>query len=200
MIRTPHGTHLSADALHGIINGFWRNAKRFGCLLVAGTVHDAQQDFPLTLGQQRHDLHPCLLKAFLFEENAFGCDRIDQFAHCFEPFDEIFRGGIESIPKGQYEAAAMLGFTRLQTFFRIILPQVVKRVIPASSNEVITLVKDTSLAYAMGYMEIMYIAKKQMTTFSSLTPLFLAGAFYFVMATVLTMLFGLAEKKLDYYK
>ncbi|MBR7038158.1 MAG: amino acid ABC transporter permease [Oscillospiraceae bacterium] len=115
-------------------------------------------------------------------------------------FAEIFRGGIESIPKGQYEAAAMLGFTRLQTFFRIILPQVVKRVIPASSNEVITLVKDTSLAYAMGYMEIMYIAKKQMTTFSSLTPLFLAGAFYFVMATVLTMLFGLAEKKLDYYK
>ena len=92
-------------------------------------------------------------------------------------FAEIFRGGIESIPKGQYEAAAMLGFSKLQTFFRIILPQVVKRVIPASSNEVITLVKDTSLAYSMGYMEVMYIAKKQMTTFSSLTPLFMAGLF-----------------------
>ena len=115
-------------------------------------------------------------------------------------FAEIFRGGIESIPKGQYEAAGMLGFSRLQTFFRIILPQVVKRVIPASSNEVITLVKDTSLAYAMGYMEIMYIAKKQMTTFSSLTPLFMAGAFYFVMATLLTIGFGFVERKLNYYK
>lgn len=115
-------------------------------------------------------------------------------------FAEIFRGGIEAIPKGQYEAAGMLGFSRLQTFFRIILPQVAKRVLPASSNEVITLVKDTSLAYAMGYMEIMYIAKKQMTTFSSLTPLFMAGVFYFVLATLLTLLFGFAEKKLNYYK
>lgn len=115
-------------------------------------------------------------------------------------FAEIFRGGIESIPKGQYEAAGMLGFTKLQTFFRIILPQVIKRVIPASSNEVITLIKDTSLAYSMGYMEIMYIAKKQMITFSSLTPLFMAGLFYFIMATILTLLFGLAEKKLNYYK
>lgn len=115
-------------------------------------------------------------------------------------FAEIFRGGIESIPKGQYEASGMLGFTKLQTFFRIILPQVVKRVIPASSNEVITLIKDTSLAYSMGYMEVMYIAKKQMITFSSLTPLFMAGLFYFIMATILTLLFGLAEKKLNYYK
>ncbi len=115
-------------------------------------------------------------------------------------FAEVFRGGIESIPKGQYEAADMLGFSRLQTFFRIILPQVVKRVLPASSNEIITLVKDTSLAYAMGYMEIMYIAKKQMTTYSSLTPLFMAGVFYFVMATLLTLLFSLIEKKLSYYR
>ncbi|MDE5564921.1 MAG: amino acid ABC transporter permease [Oscillospiraceae bacterium] len=115
-------------------------------------------------------------------------------------FAEIFRGGIESIPVGQYEAAGALGFSKFQTFFRIILPQVVKRVIPASSNEVITLVKDTSLAYAMGYMEIMYIAKKQMTSFSSLTPLFMAGVFYFALATILTLLFGFFEKKLNYYK
>lgn len=115
-------------------------------------------------------------------------------------FAEIFRGGIESVPVGQYEAAGALGFSKLQTFFRIILPQVVKRVIPASSNEVITLVKDTSLAYAMGYMEIMYIAKKQMTSFSSLTPLFMAGVFYFALATILTLLFGFFEKKLNYYK
>ncbi|HOO05986.1 MAG TPA: amino acid ABC transporter permease [Ruminococcus sp.] len=115
-------------------------------------------------------------------------------------FAEIFRGGIESIPKGQYEAAGALGFNKLQTFFRIILPQVVKRVIPASSNEIITLVKDTSLAYAMGYMEIMYIAKKQMSFYSSLVPLFMAGLFYFAFATLLTLLFAFIEKKLNYYK
>lgn len=115
-------------------------------------------------------------------------------------FAEIFRGGIESVPKGQYEAAGALGFNRFQTFFRIILPQVFKRVIPASSNEIITLVKDTSLAYAMGYMEIMYIAKKQMSFYSSLVPLFIAGLFYFIAATLLTLFFAFIEKKLSYYK
>ena len=115
-------------------------------------------------------------------------------------FAEIFRGGIEAIPKGQYEAAGALGFSRMQTFFRIILPQVVKRVVPASSNEIITLVKDTSLASAIPYMEIMYIAKKQVSTYASLMPLFMAGVFYFVFATVLTLLFGFIEKKLNYYK
>lgn len=115
-------------------------------------------------------------------------------------FAEIFRGGIESIPKGQYEAAAALSMTKIQTFFRIILPQVIKRVVPASSNEVITLVKDTSLANVVAYAEITLKAKQQMQTYSSLVPLFIAGAFYFVMATVLTLVFSLIEKKLDYYK
>ena len=115
-------------------------------------------------------------------------------------FGEIFRGGIESIPKGQYEAAGALGFSRMQTFFRIVLPQVVKRVVPASSNEIITLVKDTSLASAIPYMEIMYIAKKQVPTYASLLPLFMAGLFYFVFATVLTAVFSFIEKKLDYYR
>lgn len=115
-------------------------------------------------------------------------------------FAEIFRGGIESIPKGQYEAAAALGFTRSQTFFRIILPQVIKRVVPASANEVITLVKDTSLANVVAYAEITMKAKQQMQNYSSLIPLFLAGLLYFAMATVLTIIFSLIEKRLDYYK
>ena len=115
-------------------------------------------------------------------------------------FAEIFRGGIESIPKGQYEAAAALGMTKPQTFFRIILPQVIKRIVPASSNEVITLVKDTSLANVVAYSEIMLAAKQQMMNYSSLVPLFIAGVFYFVMATVLTALFGFIEKKLNYYR
>lgn len=115
-------------------------------------------------------------------------------------FAEIFRGGIESIPKGQYEAAASLGMTKLQTFFRIILPQVVKRIVPASSNEVITLVKDTSLASAIAYAEIFRKAREQMVTYSDLTPLFIAGIFYFAMNALLTAVFAAVEKKLDYYK
>lgn len=115
-------------------------------------------------------------------------------------FAEIFRGGIESIPKGQYEAAAALSFTKTQTFFRIILPQVVKRVVPASSNEIITLVKDTSLANVVAYAEITLKAKQQMQNYSSLTPLFIAGAFYFVLAMILTVASSAVEKKLDYYK
>lgn len=115
-------------------------------------------------------------------------------------FAEIFRGGIESIPKGQYEAAAALSFTKTQTFFRIILPQVVKRVVPASANEVITLVKDTSLANVVAYAEITLKAKQQMQNYSSLMPLFIAGAFYFVLAMILTVASSLIEKKLDYYK
>ena len=115
-------------------------------------------------------------------------------------FAEIFRGGIESISRGQYEAAATLGFTKLQTFFRIILPQVVKRIVPASSNEVITLVKDTSLASVIAYAEIFRKAREQMVTYSNLTPLFIAGIFYFVMNALLTVIFSTEEKKLDYYK
>jgi polar amino acid transport system permease protein len=115
-------------------------------------------------------------------------------------FAEIFRGGIESIPKGQYEAAACLGMTKSQTFLRIILPQVIKRVLPASANEIITLVKDTSLANVIAYAEITLKAKQQMQLYSSLVPLFLAGLFYLIMTMVLTGIFALLEKKLSYYK
>lgn len=115
-------------------------------------------------------------------------------------FAEIFRGGIESIPKGQYEAAASLSMSKSQTFFRIILPQVIKRVVPACSNEVITLVKDTSLANVVAYAEITLKAKQQMQNHSSLMPLFIAGAFYFVLAMILTVISSFVEKKLNYYK
>lgn len=115
-------------------------------------------------------------------------------------FAEIFRGGIEAIPKGQYEAAAMLGMTKMQTFFRIILPQVVKRVIPATSNEVIVLVKDTSLAQVIAFAEITLKSKQMMNTYSSIMPLFVAGLFYFVLNAIVTVAFVFIEKKFDYYK
>ena len=115
-------------------------------------------------------------------------------------FAEIFRGGIQSIPKGQYEAAYMLGLNRRQTFFRIILPQVVKRVAPASANEVITLVKDTSLAQVIAVTELFALAKKQQAAYASIYPLFVAGVFYYVANLLLSALFAYLERKLDYYK
>ena len=115
-------------------------------------------------------------------------------------FAEIFRGGIQSIPKGQYEAAYRLGMTRTQTFFRIILPQVVKRVVPASANEVITLVKDTSLAQVIAVTELFALAKKQQAAYASIYPLFVAGVFYYVANLLLSVLFAYVERKLNYYK
>ena len=115
-------------------------------------------------------------------------------------FAEILRGGIESISKGQYEAAAALGFGRAQTFFHIILPQVIKRIVPASSNEVVILVKDTSLANIVAYAEITLKAQQQMQIYSSLTPLFIAGVFYFIISMIMTVIFAFIERKLNYYK
>ncbi len=115
-------------------------------------------------------------------------------------FAEIFRGGIESIPKGQYEAAASLSMTKGQTFFHVILPQVVKRVVPASSNEIIILVKDTSLAGVISYIEITAKARQMMNTYSSLTPMFIAGGFYLIFSMVITLAASYVEKRLNYYK
>jgi len=115
-------------------------------------------------------------------------------------FAEIYRGGIESISQGQYEAAAVLGFTRTQSFFRIILPQVTKRILPAVSNEVITLVKDTALAMSLGISELFRVAKNEATRVFSMTPIFIAGLFYLVMNWFVTKFFDKFEKKLSYYK
>ncbi len=114
-------------------------------------------------------------------------------------FAEIYRGGIESIPKGQYEAAKVLGYTKSQSFFRIILPQVVKRIIPAMGNEVITLVKDTALVSVIGVSELLMVAKERQGALFSFAPLFIAGIFYFVMNWVVSIAFAKIEKKLSYY-
>ena len=115
-------------------------------------------------------------------------------------FAEIYRGGIESIPHGQYEAANVLGYTGAQTFFRIVLPQVVKRIVPAMGNEVITLVKDTSLVTILSVQELMYFAKSSSNRMVSFTPLLIAGVFYFVMNWLVSLVFAKLEKKLSYYK
>ena len=115
-------------------------------------------------------------------------------------FAEIFRGGIEAIPRGQYEAAQVLGMKRGQTFFRVILPQVCKRILAPISNEVITLVKDTSLARVIGVTELFMVAYNVVTTEAIIWPLFFAGLYYLLFNGLLTILFHAAEKKLSYYK
>ncbi len=115
-------------------------------------------------------------------------------------FSEIFRGGIESVPRGQYEAAQVLGMTRGQTFFRIILPQVVKRILPPMSNEVITLVKDTALSRVILVTELIKAAEDLLAAEKLIWPLFFTGLFYLIFVGILTLIFHAAEKKLSYYK
>ena len=115
-------------------------------------------------------------------------------------FSEIYRGGIESIPRGQHEAAQVLGMTRWQTFSRVVLLQVIKRILPPMSNEIITLVKDTSLARVIAISEIVMEAQEFIRTQSILWPLFYAGVFYLVFCGLLTLLFGFLERKLSYFR
>ena len=114
-------------------------------------------------------------------------------------FAEIYRGGIESIPKGQYEAAKVLGYTGPQTFFRIVLPQVIKRIVPAMGNEVIRLVKDTAIFSVIGVSELLMVAKERQGALFSFVPLFIAGLFYFIMNWAVSIGFRQLEKKLAYY-
>ena len=114
-------------------------------------------------------------------------------------FAEIYRGGIESMDPGQYEAAEVLGYTRSQTFFRIILPQVIKTILPSVTNEVITLVKDTSLAFTLAYQEVFSLAKQISASETSFTPFVVAGVFYFVMNYVVAFVMEKIEKSMAYY-
>ena len=115
-------------------------------------------------------------------------------------FAEIYRSGIESIPKGQYEAASVLGYNKQQTFFKIIFPQMVKRVLPPVTNEVITLVKDTSLAFVLTYEEMFTVAKQIAAAQTTIMPLFVAGVFYFIFNAVVAFAMERIEKKLSYYR
>ena len=114
-------------------------------------------------------------------------------------FSEIYRGGIESIPKGQFEAGQVLGMTKQQIFFKVELLQLVKRILAPMSNEIITLVKDTSLAHIIGVYEVIYVGQA-FTKKGLIWPLFYTGAFYLVFSGLLTLLFGYFEKKLSYFR
>ena len=115
-------------------------------------------------------------------------------------FAEIYRSGIKSMPAGQYEAAKLLGYSRTQTFFRIILPQVIKRILPSVTNEVITLVKDTSLAFTIGVLEMFTQAKALASSQTSMIPFVAAGLFYYVFNLIVAVVMEYTEKKLSYYQ
>ena len=115
-------------------------------------------------------------------------------------FSEIYRGGIESISRGQYEAGQVLGMTKSQIFFKVILVQVIKRIIPPMANEIITLVKDTALARVIMVVEIIKVAEELMSSHAIIWPLFYTGAFYLLFVGALTLIFGYIEKKMSYFK
>lgn len=115
-------------------------------------------------------------------------------------FAEIYRSGIESTPVGQYEASKVLGYSKSQTFMKIILPQVIKRILPSVTNEVITLVKDTSLAFSLAYMEMFTIAKQIAASQTTMMPFVVAAIFYYVFNLVVAAAMEFVEKKLNYYR
>jgi len=182
----------------GLIISFGRRSKNFIISGLTGIYISIMRGTPLMLQ---------LVAVYFGPYYIFG-GKIDRFTAAVVAFAlnyaayfaEIYRGGIESIPKGQYEAGDVLGFTKSQVFFKIILPQVIKRILPAISNEVITLVKDTALATAIGVSEIFRAANNEMSRIASIKPLFVAGLFYYIMNLVVAQAFGFAEKKLNYYK
>lgn len=115
-------------------------------------------------------------------------------------FAEIYRSGIQAIPNGQYEAAKVLGFGKAQTFFKIILPQVVKIILPPMGSECMTLVKDTSLAHVIGVMEIYVVAANNMSRSRGMEYLIVAGIFYLIMNMIVSKVFGILEKRMSYYR
>lgn len=139
----------------------------------------------LIFGIQGLDRFPAVVVAFIVNYAAY--------------FSEIYRGGIESIPAGQYEAGQVLGMTKTQIFFRVVLFQVIKRILPPMGNEVITLVKDTSLARVVSVVELLKAAQDIVGLHAIIWPIFYIGAFYLLFTGVLTILFNKIEKKLNYY-
>ena len=115
-------------------------------------------------------------------------------------FAEIYRGGIESMSRGQYEAAEVLGYSKFQCFMRIILPQVIKRILPSVTNEVVTLVKDTSMAFTVAYQEMFTIGKQIANSQTSFMPFVIAGVFYFLFNAAVGFVMGHFEKRLSYYR
>ncbi len=205
-----------------LLQGFWMTFKVFGLTLVFALPLGLIMSF---LSMSKVKIVSAAMKTFIWIIRGtplmlqlivvfygpgliFKIDSLDRFPSvivafvinyaCY--FSEIYRGGIESIPKGQYEAGQVLGMTKGQIFFKVILLQVIKRIIPPMSNEIITLVKDTSLARIIAVYEIIWNAQSYIKSAGLIWPLFYTGAFYLIFCGLLTVFFRAMEKKLDYFR
>ena len=182
----------------GIIVALFKDSKnivistliKIYVLLIRGTPMILQIIFvyfaPYYLFKITYDRFTAIIIAFVINYAAY--------------FSEIFRSGLSSIPNGQYEASYTLGLNKFQTFVLIILPQVIKKILPASSNEVISLIKTTSLAQIIGISEMFSLAQKQSSYNFSILPLIIAGGYYLILVFIISIIFNKFENKLKYYK
>ncbi len=159
-------------------------AVTYGPYYISKALHDLIEAFPV-INVSREKLIPVVI--------AFSLNYAAYFA-------EIYRGGIESMSQGQYEAATVLGYSRFQCFMRIILPQVIKRILPSVTNEIVTLVKDTSIAFTVAYQEMFTIGKQIANSQTSFMPFVIAGVFYFLFNAIVGWIMGRFEKRLSYYR
>ena len=185
----------------GLLIAFGRMSKLAPLRMIVKFYISIMRGTPLMLQLMVVYFGPSLLLGIqISEEYRFYAVIIGFVLNYAAYFAEIYRSGIASMPVGQYEAAKVLGYTRAQTFGKIILPQVIKRILPSVTNEVITLVKDTSLAFAISYAEMFTIAKKIASSQSILTPFVVAGVFYYVFNFIMAMIMERCERSLEYYK
>lgn len=187
----------------GLLVYFWRKCPFAPLRFLAKIYISIMRGTPLMLQLMAVYFGPSLLLNMTLPSNWRFMAVIVAFSINYAAyFAEIYRGGIESIPVGQYEAAQVLGYSRTQTFFKIILPQMVKRVLPSITNEVITLVKDTSLAYAIGTVEVFTRAKQILVAPNSpgMMAFLVAAVFYYIFNYIVAFIMERAEKAMDYYK
>ena len=182
----------------GLLVAFGRMAKWKPLRLVIQLYISIMRGTPLVLQLMVVYFGPSIL--FGWSIPRFSSVIIGMVLNYAAYFAEIYRGGIESMPVGQYEAAEVLGYTKGQTFCKIIFPQVFKRILPSITNEVITLVKDTSLAYVVSVMEMFTLAKKIASSQTTLMPFVIAGVFYYIFNLVVAIIMDRMERKLSYYR
>ena len=182
----------------GLLVAFGRMSKFRPLRLVVQVYISIMRGTPLVLQLMVVYFGPAML--FGWSIPRFSAVILGMILNYAAYFAEIYRGGIESMPVGQYEAAEVLGYTKSQTFLKIILPQVFKRILPSVTNEVITLVKDTSLAYVVSVMEMFTLAKKIASSQTTLMPFVIVGVFYYIFNLVVAVIMERMERRLSYYR
>lgn len=183
----------------GLLIAFGRMAKNGIVRFVTGTIISILRGTPLMLQLLVVYFFPYYLFGWSIAGWRFPAIIVGFSINYAAYFAEIYRSGIEAIPKGQYEASLILNYTKVQTFFRIVLPQVIKIILPAMTNEIITLVKDTSLAFSLAYLEMFTIAKQIAARETTFMPFVIAAVFYYIFNLLVAFVMKRIEKKMNYY-